>query len=71
MKTVPKSLERFPEMTITSIFGIRYETPANVIPAALQTLQVASSSRAAPPQPTHRIVHRPASPQRHTVVSHL
>lgn len=53
MKMVPKRLERFPEMTIAIIFGIRCETPANVIPAALQTHQQALPSTA--PYPKHML----------------
>lgn len=55
MKMVPKRLERFPEMTIAVIFGIRCRNSTNVIPAAACRLWHLPSSalpqaHAAPPR---------------------
>lgn len=50
MKPFKQRLGSRPEITVTVIFGIRYEAPANRIPAALQT---------------HHPPLRPAAPSTH------
>lgn len=73
MKTVRKRLERYPEITITSILGIRNEAPATLMLTALQMrdLPLLSTAPNTHPKPW------PASPtgctslQRHPLILHF